>query len=87
VVVASAGYPGGYETGRPIVGFDNLDPDVLLFHAGTRRTERGVETAGGRVVGVTALGESVAAARARAYANVARLHFEGMHYRRDIAAA
>ncbi|HEY3082890.1 MAG TPA: phosphoribosylamine--glycine ligase [Chloroflexota bacterium] len=87
VIVASAGYPGSHETGRPIAGLDRLDPEVLLFHAGTRRTERGFETAGGRVIGVTALGESVAAARARAYANVDRLHFEGMHYRRDIAAA
>jgi phosphoribosylamine--glycine ligase len=87
VVVASAGYPGSHETGRPIEGIDRLDPDVLLFHAGTRRTERGFVTAGGRVAGLTALGATVAEARARAYRNVERLHFEGMHYRRDIAAA
>jgi phosphoribosylamine--glycine ligase len=87
VVVASEGYPGRYPTGRQIAGLDRLDPDVLAFHAGTQRTERGFETAGGRVLGVTALGASVAEARARAYANVPRLHFDGMHYRRDIAAA
>jgi phosphoribosylamine--glycine ligase len=86
VVVASGGYPGSFPTGRPIVGLDRVDPDALVFHAGTRRTERGFETAGGRVLGVTALGASVADARARAYGNVARLDFDAMHYRRDIAA-
>jgi phosphoribosylamine--glycine ligase len=87
VVAASPGYPGSYPTGLPIEGLERIDPDVLVFHAGTKRTADGLVTAGGRVLGVTALGDSVAAARAKAYANVERVRFEGMQYRRDIAAA
>jgi phosphoribosylamine--glycine ligase len=60
-------------------------PDVHLFHAGTRRENSGVVTAGGRVLAVTALGDTVAAARERAYDAVSRISFEGCHYRRDIA--
>jgi phosphoribosylamine--glycine ligase len=61
---------------------------LVVFHAGTRHTAsgEGFETAGGRVLGVTGRGASVEEARHRAYAAVARVHFEGMHYRRDIAA-
>lgn len=61
-------------------------PDVLVFHAGTKRENRRLVTAGGRVLAVTALGESVAAARARAYEAAAQISFEGCHYRRDVAA-
>ena len=61
-------------------------PDVAIFHAGTRREAGGLVTAGGRVLNVCALGADVAAARARAYEAVARIRFEGMHFRRDIAA-
>ena len=87
VVASSPGYPGSYPTGLPIEGLDRLDSDVLVFHAGTKRTAEGLVTAGGRVLGVTALGDSVAEARAKAYANVESVRFEGIHYRRDIAAA
>jgi len=84
VVMASGGYPGSYATGKPISGLDASDATV--FHAGTRRENGTLVTAGGRVVGVTALGPTLAAARDRAYAAVERIHFEAAHYRRDIAA-
>ncbi len=88
VVMASGGYPGKYETGKVITGIDEAEAlgDVKVFHAGTRLTSDGkVVTAGGRVLGVTALGETVAAAKQRAYEAVGRINFEGMHFRRDIA--
>src|SRR3712207_2747899 len=85
VVLASGGYPGNFRTGLPITGLDALDPDILVFHAGTR-TEGGVPvTAGGRVLTVVAEGRTLAEARARVYDNVPRIRFEGMHYRTDIA--
>jgi phosphoribosylamine--glycine ligase len=88
VVMASRGYPGTYQRGYPVSGLGSLDPGVVAFHAGTR-TDVGpsgeVVTNGGRVVAVAALGESIEAARARAYANVERVGFEGAHYRKDIA--
>ena len=90
VVLASGGYPRAYETGRPIEGIDAAEREagVVVFHAGTRRAAsgEGYETAGGRVLGVTASGDSVADARDRAYAAVGRIHFEDMHLRRDIAS-
>jgi len=86
VVMASSGYPGAYSTGVPIHGLDAVDSDVVIFHAGTRRREDGaLVTAGGRVLGVTATGPTLEAARAKAYDNVARISFDGAHYRRDIA--
>jgi phosphoribosylamine--glycine ligase len=87
VVMASGGYPGKYATGKPISGLERCAalPDVHVFHAGTRREENTVVTAGGRVLAVTALGGSVEHARARAYEAVAMIDFEGAHYRRDIA--
>ena len=87
VVLASGGYPGNYEQGKPISGLAECAqlPDVHLFHAGTRRDASGVVTAGGRVLAVTALGDTVCAARERVYEAVSRIEFEGCHYRRDIA--
>jgi phosphoribosylamine--glycine ligase len=87
VVMASGGYPGKYETGKLINGLDACAglTDVHVFHAGTRRENGAVVTAGGRVLAITALGETVAEARARAYDAVARISFEGAHFRRDIA--
>jgi phosphoribosylamine--glycine ligase len=87
VVLASGGYPDKYDTGKPIHGLEvsASAPDVHVFHAGTRRENGTVVTAGGRVLAVTALGESLAAARARAYEAVSQIDFEGCHYRRDIA--
>jgi phosphoribosylamine---glycine ligase len=87
VVLASAGYPGKYETGKSISGLDEaakLD-DVQIFHAGTKRDGSEVKTAGGRVLAVTALGLTLEAARARAYEAVSRIDFENCHYRCDIA--
>jgi phosphoribosylamine--glycine ligase len=89
VVLASGGYPRKYQTGIPISGIEEAeaDPDVVVFHAGTRRGESGgFVTAGGRVLGVTARGPDVATARERAYAAAERIRFEGKHQRSDIAA-
>jgi phosphoribosylamine--glycine ligase len=85
VVLASGGYPGAYETGKVIAGLDQAPPDVMLFHAGTRRSGSELITAGGRVLGVTALGDTIEEAVRRAYRGVDRVSFEGMHFRRDIA--
>jgi phosphoribosylamine--glycine ligase len=87
VVLASGGYPEKYDVGKPIHGLELAASaqDVHVFHAGTRKENGTVVTAGGRVLAVTALGESVAAARARAYEAVSQITFEGCHYRRDIA--
>ena len=87
VVMASGGYPDKYDVGKRIEGLENLAKakDVHVFHAGTRMDDEAVVTAGGRVLAVTALGENVAAARARVYEAVSQIHFEGCHYRRDIA--
>ncbi len=86
VVLASAGYPGAYRTGRPILG---LEPDgrlsgVNVFHAGTAIEDGVLVTSGGRVLGVQAMGATVAQAIQAAYAGVARIRFEGMHFRKDI---
>ena len=85
VVLASAGYPGKYGTGKSISGLEDLDSDVVAFHAGTRRTTDGYITSGGRVLTVVAPGATVAEARDRAYTNVRRVSFEGSFYRKDIA--
>lgn len=87
VVLASGGYPGEYRTGVPIEGLDAVETgrDLQVFHAGTRRDGDRVVTAGGRVLGVTALGDSVRDARDRAYEAAQAIRFERCHYRRDIA--
>jgi phosphoribosylamine--glycine ligase len=87
VVMSSAGYPGPYETGRLIVGVEEADalPGVQVFHAGTALRDGALHTAGGRVLGVQALGADVRGAVEAAYAAVARIRFDGAHYRRDIA--
>lgn len=84
VVLASGGYPGSYATGKPITGLEKTAATV--FHAGTRAENGTFYSAGGRVLGVTALGPTLAAAREAAYAAVAGIHFDSAHYRRDIAA-
>ncbi len=87
VVLASAGYPGKYETGEEISGLSDAAKleGVQVFHAGTKKLNGEVVTSGGRVLAVTALGATVAAARDRAYQAVSLIHFDGCHYRRDIA--
>ena len=87
VVTASAGYPGSYKTGFLITGLDKLDKEILVFHAGTKLGENSqVYTDGGRVLTVTASGKTMAEARAKAYQSLPRIHFDGCHYRKDIAA-
>ncbi|MGH2436953.1 MAG: phosphoribosylamine--glycine ligase, partial [bacterium] len=83
VVVASRGYPGPIETGHPISGLGDVD-DAIVFHAGTAISHGRLVTAGGRVLNVVGIGEKLEEAVDRAYAGVARIHFEGMHFRTDI---
>jgi phosphoribosylamine--glycine ligase len=86
VVVASGGYPGSYKTGFPIQGIDNVDKDVLVFHAGTKLGDDGIiYTDGGRVLTVVGVGKDMAEARKKVYHNIAKIYFEGCYYRRDIA--
>ena len=88
VIMASGGYPGRYAAGKPITGIPQAQAlgDVHVFHAGTRMDNGTLVSAGGRVLGVTALGDTLEGARAKAYAAVNQIHFEGATFRRDIAA-
>jgi len=88
VVLASGGYPGPYETGRPITGLEAAAtvPGAVVFHAGTTERDGRVFTAGGRVLAVTGWGRTVAEARARAYEAASAISFDGMTLRDDIAA-
>jgi len=87
VVLAAGGYPGDPRTGDPIAGLDRLEgrPDVAVFHGGTRREEAGIVTAGGRVLSVTALGDTLDAARTAAYRAADHISWPGLHRRDDIA--
>lgn len=86
VVLASGGYPGKFETGKEIFGLNEAGQvaDVKVLHAGTRREGEKIVTSGGRVLGVTATGNSLDSARQKAYQAAGKIRFEGMHYRRDI---
>jgi len=88
VVMASKGYPGTYESGKVIEGLDAAAslPGVQVFHSGTKRIEHLTVSNGGRVLGVTALGDNIADAQRRAYAAVEQVHFDNAYYRRDIAS-
>jgi phosphoribosylamine---glycine ligase len=88
VVMASKGYPAKPETGKKIVGYEEAESlgGVKIFHAGTTVRDGQLLSAGGRVLGVTAVGKDLSAAIAQAYAAVKKIQFEGMHYRRDIGA-
>jgi phosphoribosylamine---glycine ligase len=87
VVMASGGYPGAYEKGKVITGLDEAGAmkDIVVFQAGTTQSGADIVTSGGRVLGVTALGDDIAAAKARAYEAAEKIHFDGAHFRRDIA--
>ena len=85
VVLASRGYPGSYQTGFAIDGLGTIERDVFVFHAGTAAGPGGYTTAGGRVLTLVALGETMGEARDRAYRNVERIRFEGVAYRHDLA--
>ena len=83
VVAAAGGYPDAYQKGNPIIGL-KTDSDVIVFHAGTKLENNQVVTNGGRVLGITALGENLQNAIAKVYPAVAQIHFDQMYYRRDI---
>ena len=87
VVLASKGYPGKYEKGKVIHGLDDIKKmdNVFAFHAGTAFNNNQIITNGGRVLGVSALGKDIRAAKEKAYEAIKNIHFEGMHYRKDIA--
>ncbi|MEC9081439.1 MAG: phosphoribosylamine--glycine ligase [Verrucomicrobiota bacterium] len=88
VVIASGGYPGSYEKGKVITGIADADAlqGVKVFHAGTKIDSKNIVNAGGRVLGVTALGQDLEAARNLAYEATAKIHFDGAFARSDIAA-
>lgn len=85
VVIASGGYPGEYKKGFEIKGLDEIDDEnIYVFHAGTKMVDNKIYTDGGRVLGVTALGDNIINAIENAYRGVSKISFEGMHYRKDI---
>ncbi|NLX70025.1 MAG: phosphoribosylamine--glycine ligase [Clostridiales bacterium] len=86
VVLASGGYPGEYKKGYPITGLDRVmeDPQTVVFHSGTRKIDGEYYTNGGRVLGVTAVADDLDSAVKKAYESVSKIHFQDMHYRRDI---
>jgi phosphoribosylamine--glycine ligase len=86
VIASSAGYPGSYKSGFPISGLDSAGrvPGVEVFHSGTAQNNDTLVTSGGRVLGVTAVADSLEQALDRAYQALGEIHFEGMYYRRDI---
>jgi phosphoribosylamine--glycine ligase len=88
VVLASGGYPGKFQTNKTITGLTDINRNsgVEVFHAGTKRSGDLMVTNGGRVLGVTAPAPSIEVALEKAYGAIRKIHFEGMHYRRDIAA-
>ena len=87
VVMASGGYPASYKKGIPITGLKaaNAMDDVVVFHAGTREEDGKILTNGGRVLGVTAVADDIPSAQQKAYDAVDKIHFDGAHYRQDIA--
>jgi phosphoribosylamine--glycine ligase len=86
VVLASKGYPDSYEKGKTIKGLDSFkgDENLMVFHAGTSLNNGEIVTSGGRVLGVTALGKDIRTAKDHAYKAIEKIHFKGMHYRKDI---
>ena len=87
IVLASGGYPGKYEGGKVITGMDEAEETgATVYHAGTKMTEEGFVTAGGRVLGVTALGDTLKSAVDSAYAAAKKIHFDGAHMRSDIGS-
>jgi phosphoribosylamine--glycine ligase len=86
VVMASEGYPGKYETGKQISGLENFEgsENVLIFHAGTKRTDNQFLTTGGRVLGVTSFGSDIKSAIENSYAAVNKINFENAYFRKDI---
>jgi phosphoribosylamine--glycine ligase len=88
VIAASGGYPGKYVSGHPIHGLPSADPsseDVVVFHSGTALKDNQIVTAGGRVLAISAVAPDLRTALDKAYAALAKISFEGMQFRRDIA--
>ena len=86
VVAASGGYPGQYATGRPITGIEEAEAEgAKVFHAGTAQRDNTLVTSGGRVLGITTRGPDLKTATGKAYQAASKIHFEGIHFRRDIA--
>ena len=85
VVMASGGYPSAYRTGLPITGLQDVDEDILVFHAGTSQNQSEILTDGGRVLTVVTTGENHNDTRERVYRNLLKINFDGCHYRKDIA--
>jgi phosphoribosylamine--glycine ligase len=88
VVLASGGYPNNYQTGKTVLGLEQIDQmkDVIVFHAGTRLSENRILTSGGRVLGVTAVGDTLSGAQRRAYQAAEKIEFDGRYFRRDIGS-
>jgi len=85
VVIASGGYPENYEKGKEIFGLDDIDNDIIVFHAGTKFDNEKIVTNGGRVLAVTCLDDSIEKAREKVYQNIKKICFESMEFRTDIA--
>jgi phosphoribosylamine--glycine ligase len=83
IILTSGGYPLEYQSGYKI-NIGDVEDDILLFHAGTKKKDGDLRTAGGRVLGVTAVKENLDKAREAVYNNIKKINFEGMHYRKDI---
>jgi phosphoribosylamine--glycine ligase len=87
VVLASEGYPGSPQVGKEVAGLESVSGDIVVFHAGTNLVGEKVITSGGRVLGVTATGATLKESIDRAYNGLKPIHFDGMHYRKDIGAS
>lgn len=85
VVLASGGYPESYEKGKVITGLNDVDDDIVIFHGGTKLSGDKIVTDGGRVLAVTAMGETILEARNKVYENIPKIYFEKIQYRTDIA--
>lgn len=84
VILASGGYPETYEKGKVIIGLDEIDDNIVVFHSGTKKQGEDIVTNGGRVLGVCSKGSSVEDAARSVYDNIDKINFDGMHYRKDI---
>lgn len=84
VIIASGGYPEAYKKGEVITGLDDVDDDIVVFHSGTKFEGENIVTNGGRVLGVSAKGKTVADAADKIYKNIKKINFDKMHYRKDI---
>lgn len=87
LVLASGGYPGSYEKGKVITGLDNVDEDIIIFHAGTKEVNNDIVTSGGRVLNICATGSSLDDVRNKVYTASEKINFEGKYCRKDIGLA